>query len=174
MSWRALRTDLKTLLDTVTDLKSIHALPTTDYSGYPAATIIPSSLESDYESQSNNTRVYAFTVFVLYAVDDRGVDYAIDRVEESINKVLERLEQEEAYGANRIIGDSLDETSEILAVQPTDVTIYQPQDQSNLVVGEFSVRIQVTKDFSIDLSSVGTWGSSVTTWGSTTSNWGAV
>lgn len=145
MSWSSLRGDIYTLLQTVSGIADVQPLPTLDFSGYPAVTVAPSDLESDYESQSENLRTYAFMVTVFYDASIGGVANAINKVEETIDSIIDRIDQEEKIGATRVIGANLPSNYTILAVRPVIHPFLYSQEE-DMVVAEISLRVMCSFD----------------------------
>lgn len=50
--------------------KDIQEVPTLEFSGYPAVTVAPSDVESDYATVVQNMRTYAFAVDIYYPIAD--------------------------------------------------------------------------------------------------------
>lgn len=140
-----MRTDIKTLLDTVDGIEEVSALPKLTFSGYPAVTVTPSELESDYETDRENLHVYAFQVRVFYEAETAGTGSAVDNIEETIENIIQVLDDEERRGGTRTIGNSLASNFYLLDIQPTP-TEWIYMDEQELVVGELSVLVRVSFD----------------------------
>lgn len=54
----------------------VEEYPTTDFTGVPAATIVPSDNTSDYATSTQNMRVYAFFVDIYFPIESVGGGYA--------------------------------------------------------------------------------------------------
>lgn len=67
---------LSVQLDSVPVFADIQEYPTTDFVGVPAATIVPSDNTSDYATNVQNMRTYAFIVDIYYPIESTNGGYA--------------------------------------------------------------------------------------------------
>ena len=58
MSFVNFKNAINTKLGTITQLKSVVSYPSKDFSGYPAAVVVPSDQDSIYETNKENQRTY--------------------------------------------------------------------------------------------------------------------
>lgn len=148
MSWATLRPEIQTLIGQISGIAEVSALPKTDFDGFPAVTITPSDLSSDYETATENLRVYAFQVRVFYRPQgSETVGDAIDAVEETVDAIIDKLDKEGAPGVTRTIGAGLPANSQILDIEPVIGPWGYSQDLG-MVVAEVSVRIKISFDIS--------------------------
>lgn len=144
MSWSKLRPDIKTLLDSISSINDVKSFPTFDFSGYPAVTIQPSELSSDYETVAENIRIYTFQVRIFYHTAD-GVPNAINKVEECVDDIIDKLDKEEKFGQTRTIGSSLGAGYTILGIEPV-IGPWGYINDGELLVAELSVRVLLSFD----------------------------
>lgn len=148
MSWKILRPQIQTLIETIDGIAEVSAVPKLDFSGYPAVTISPSELNSDYETKQENLRTYAWQVTVFYNSDGStsGVGDAISKIEETVDSIIDKLDQENAHLATRVIGANLEASAQVLDIVPV-IGPWGYIEEQKLVVAEISVRVRISKDF---------------------------
>lgn len=66
MSWATISGQIKTVVSAVASLNETVEYMKEGSIKYPIACICPSEFENDYETDSENLRVFAFTVFIRY------------------------------------------------------------------------------------------------------------
>lgn len=74
----------------------IQELPTLEFSGYPAVTIAPSDTQSEYATDVQNFRTYAFAIDVFYPVEDastvQGYAIAFDKMRYLMDLVIDAFD----------------------------------------------------------------------------------
>jgi len=146
MSFTTLRPQIKTLLETITAIQEISLIPKAKFSGYPAATVTPSENSADYETTTENIRVYAFIVRLFYETKDSGIGEAIIALEAVVDSVLDKFDQEDYKGSTtRVIGIGLPSgyTFLNLFAHPSN---WGELPEEALVMAEITVRIRISRD----------------------------
>ncbi len=102
MSMRTLSNQLKSKLEGITDIQSVYDYPWLDFDGYPAATITPSGMESDYETATENLRTYSFIIRLFVNLNDinkpsyrRKVEDGFRIAEELVDTVIDTFDKDE-------------------------------------------------------------------------------
>jgi len=72
MAFTNLLDSIKTILEGVSKIQATYKYPTEDFSGTPAAVVIPSDNDSDYETNVDNQRTYAFQVSLFVDLKSGG------------------------------------------------------------------------------------------------------
>lgn len=72
-----------TVLENVTDN------PKLEFTGYPAAIIVPSDGDSDWETNSEDVRAYPFDIIIYDETQKQGISSAIDNLMNTIDYVLD-------------------------------------------------------------------------------------
>ena len=148
MSYKILRPQIADLLDNDTKLQVVKSFPTFRFNGFPAAYIIPSENSGDYETTTENIRVYAFTVRMFYETKDSGVETALKALEELVDDVLDTFDQEDLKGsANRTIGVSLPSAYTYINIW-AHPTSFGEVEGENLLMAELTVRVRISIDIS--------------------------
>jgi hypothetical protein len=145
MSWKTLRTQVGDVLRTLTKIQEVSDTPKLSFDGYPAACVIPSESESDYETTSENERVYAFLVRIFYTTKDTTVAIAMGALEECLDDVIDAFDQQDKKTTGRILGISLPAKYTYLAISATPSVVGELPDQQ-LLMGEVKVKIRVSYD----------------------------
>lgn len=99
--------------------RDLQELPTLEFSGYPAVTIAPSGVASDYATVIQNMRNYAFDVDVFYPVEDAtttaGYATAFTAMRAIMDNVLDALDN----------SNDLNNACQILRPTPSSWTVVE-------------------------------------------------
>ena len=148
MSWQTLRPQLKTLLESLTDIQEVSSSPKITFEAYPSAHIVPSSNENDYETTTENIRTYSFQARFFYQTKDIGVDVAISRLEQIVDEAIDLIDQQDLKGSTtRTIGVSLPSRYMFINIWAVPTAWGEIPDQQ-LLMAELSVRIRLSVDVS--------------------------
>jgi hypothetical protein len=152
MSFKVLRPQLKTLLQNTGKFVEVSDAPKLQFDGYPAAWVRPSSNDNNYETTSENVRVYTFDVGVVYSTKDGNsinkVDDATAALEEVVDTVLDAFDQEDLKGSSqRVLGLGLPADYTFLNVFATPAQWGEVEGQ-NLLVATLTVRVRISVDVS--------------------------
>lgn len=92
--WQNLKTKIVALLNANTLIQQIYDYEVAEFAGDPAATIVPSSNESDYRSTLHNRRIYAFTLQLWVKRGGARTDkQAEDVLTELVDSVLDDFDK---------------------------------------------------------------------------------
>ena len=120
--------------------------PKIKFSGYPAAHVVPSSNSADYETNTENVRTYAFLVRVFYETKQTGVASALDALEDIVDSILDKFDQEDLLGSsNRTVGISLPASYTFINVWASP-SAWAELPEEELIMAEINVRIRVSID----------------------------
>ncbi len=146
MSFQVIRPQIGTLLKTLDTIQEVSNSPKIKFTGYPAAHVVPSDNESDYETTTENVRTYAFMVRLFYETKVTGVEGAYEALEKIVDSVLDLFDQEDQKGASpRTVGVDL-------PARYTYLNIWSMPSGWGEVVGEelvmaqLSVRVRISVD----------------------------
>lgn len=146
MSWITLRPQVKAVIDTVPNMQEVSLAPKLKFSGYPAAYVVPSSNEADYETTSENVRTYAFRVVFFYETKIKGIDDALTSLETIIDNALDAFDQQDLKSSTtRLIGVSLPADYTFLNVWAVPASWGQLINEE-LIMAELLVRVRVSVD----------------------------
>lgn len=142
MSWSNLKTDIVSLLGDLSNVSEVTSNPNADFKGFPTVVVVQSNMESETETSRENLRIYIFDLLIYYDAKN-GVDDGINKIEELVDIITDKIDQEEKRGQTRTIGNSLDSDYHIMNVKPI-IGPFTFDDARDLVVGQMSLQISVS------------------------------
>lgn len=146
MSWQILRPQVANLINTISDIQEVSSAPKITFDAYPAAHVVPSSNESDYETNRENLRTYAFQVRFFYSTKDIGIATAIERIEQVVDQAIDLVDQEDQKGASgRVVGINLPARYTFINIWAVP-TLWGEVPEQQLLMAEISVRVRVSVD----------------------------
>ena len=146
MSFKIIRPQIATLLETVDTIQEVSSSPKIKFDGYPAAHVIPSENSADYETTTENVRTYAFKVRLFYETKNTGVEGALEALEEVVDSVLDLLDQEDQKGGTaRTVGIGLPSGYTFLNIWATPGAWGQVV-QEELIMAELTVGVRISVD----------------------------
>ena len=89
----AIRAQIKTLLQTATEISNVYDYNNPVIDGYPAIVFDISNESNDMLDESNNMRVITFTIYVITEIKVKGLDLAttiLDNAVKSITNIIEK------------------------------------------------------------------------------------
>jgi len=148
MSWKIIRPQLKTLLDTVSTLQEVSKAPKIKFGGYPAAHIVPSENSGDYETTKENIRTYSFTVRLFYETKQTTIEDAMLALEEVVDSVIDLFDQEDMKGVTtRTVGIGLPDGYTFINIFATPGR-WGVLEEDQLLMAEIIVRVRISIDVS--------------------------
>ena len=147
MSMRTLSNYFKSKLEGISDIQVVYDYPWLDFDGYPAATITPSGLDSDYETQGENLRTYTFIVRLFVNLNTINKSSQKEKVgegfriaEELVDTVIDTFDKDETLS-----GISLPSGYTMVALIPTPSVInYFIEDK--MIVAEVKLSAKISFD----------------------------
>lgn len=153
MSWKTIRPQVATLLTNLTSgsgalIQEVSSTPKLNFNAYPAAYVVPSDLESEYETTIENERVYAFIVRVFHETKNTGIADAISTLEGVVDSVIDTIDQEDKKpAATRTIGVGMPIDYVFLSVDATP-GFWAEVPSEQLVMSEIRIRVRISYDAS--------------------------
>ena len=148
MSWKILRPQIATLLDTLETIQEVSKVPKIKFGGYPACHIVPSENSGDYETTSENIRTYSFITRIFYDVKDTDMEEAFLALEEVTDSVIDLFDQEDQKGStNRLVGINLPANYTFLNIFATPGRWGELQ-EDQLIMSEITISIRISVDIS--------------------------
>ena len=98
--------------------------------------------ENEFETTSENQRIYAWKIRVFYETKDSGVSGAIDALMPVVDDVMDKIDQEND-AAVRTVGTSMPSRYTFINILATPGAWYTVED-GNVIYNEFTVRIKVS------------------------------
>lgn len=150
MSWQTVRPQIKSLLENLTAngdkiFQEVSATPKFEFSGYPAAYVIQSDNEADYNTNTENIRTYAFIVRAFYSTKSIGVATAVERLEKIVDQVIDAIDEDAAAGQSRVIGASLPTKYTFVNILAMP-SVFGEVEGQELVMAELKVKVKILYD----------------------------
>ena len=130
----AVRTQVKTLLETVTELAYVYDYSNPNVDGYPAAIFDVSSEDSEMLDDANNLRTITFTIWVLQEITTAGEQSAKDILDSTVKSVINILEKKN----NATLNNTVDWIMPVVGRRS-----HQPTPQGAAFVQEIQLRAKV-------------------------------
>lgn len=144
MSWATIRPQLKTLLESISDIQEVSGTPKLSFNGYPSAIVVPSDQSGAYETTSENTRIYAFQVRLFYETKNTGVGEALEALEGLVDTVIDTIDQED-LSSTRIVGKNLPSKYIYIRMSATPSS-WGELTNEDLIYADITVQVVVSVD----------------------------
>lgn len=146
-TYTLLKDRIETKLNNVSKIQEVWDEPRLRFDGYPAAVIIPSNQESDYETTSENERVYPFQVSLLQDIQatdrDSGIGTALDILYDLVDDVLDEFDKDPNLSNDGALGLASGYT--LITVDPVFAGWSQTEDE-DLIQVDITIRIRISVD----------------------------
>lgn len=146
MSFNTLRSQISTLLGSVSGMQEFSGTPKLSFGGFPAGYVVPSDSSADYETTKENIRTYAFLARIFYETKDTGIASALDNLEAVVDTVLDTLDQEDLKAAaSRTIGTNLPNGYTFINIyaHPSEWGEVTGED---LIYAEIRIQVRISRD----------------------------
>jgi len=131
---------IKDKIDAIAKIAETQDDPQVQFRRFPAAVIVPSSLDSDYQTNAENQRVYAFEVNIFYEVDNTGVGSALDALYDLADDVFNAFDTDQ-----QLKGLSLPSNYTMIAVEPVPAG-WESEDNYKMLKLNIKILVRVTYD----------------------------
>lgn len=116
--YRAIRDFIAAKLATVSTLAEVHSEPALNFASYPAAILVPADGSSDYETNAEDERVYAFDVIIYDDTKVQGVAIALDNVMDVASNVLSAFAQDKMFLLPTPVSTSMPAGTQFINCEP--------------------------------------------------------
>lgn len=143
MSFITLKGKIKTVLEGINGIQQVSDYPNQDFKGFPAVVVRTDGNSSDYETTSENSEIYAFSLFVFQNI---GKDAPIGQ--QKARNILEELCDtiRDTFDSNEFLNGVVMPTGRImLGVKPT-VSEIGEDDEGKYVIAKIELAIRVSKN----------------------------
>ena len=148
MSWKTLRPQIATLVETIDKIQEVSKAPKIKFQGYPAAHVVPSENSGDYETTSENIRTYSFTLRLFYDTKQNTIETAMLALEDIVDNVLDLFDKEDLKGStDRTIGIGLPSGYTFINIFASP-NRWGVLTEEQLLMAEIAVRVRVSIDIS--------------------------
>lgn len=141
-TYTVLKNKIKEKLQGISKIQEVYDEPRLEFSGYPAAIITPSEDESDYETTTENLRVYVFNIDLFYEIPSSGISSALDALYDLADDVMDAFDQDQTLS-----GISLPSRYTMVGIEPSSGAWSQVPDKK-LLTKTVKLRIKISVDIS--------------------------
>lgn len=142
-TFQTIRDKLRDKLLTVTSIQEVARYPKREFLGFPAAILVPAEGESDWETNNEHTRVYAFDCKIFYETKELGNDETLDRLYNVVDEILDEFAEDPNLEQPTVI--SLPAKKTMITVNPVSVG-WESLDDSELLMAKISIKVLVSVD----------------------------
>jgi hypothetical protein len=145
-----LRTQLKTLLDTIATLYEVSTYPRMEFGGYPSASLYAYGLETptNYVGRKENLRNYIFKIKLYYDTRNTSVQTAVTSLEALVDSIINAIDKQNTLAsASRTIGVSLGTGYEFINIRPIKAE-WDEKKPANFLVFDINVAVSILVDIS--------------------------
>jgi hypothetical protein len=144
--YRTLRDNLKTIIEGTGSFSEVTKRPTLKFSGFPAAFIVPSGNENDFQSTNENQRIYAVKVWIFQEYDQTSANTAYEELMDRVDDVIDAIDrQEDPDQASRSMADNLPSKATLMAVMAAPGQ-FVPDEEEKLLAAQITVKCKVLID----------------------------
>lgn len=142
-TYQNIRDRLRDKLLTLTSIQEVARYPKRDFSGYPAVVLVPAEGDSDWETNGEHQRVYAFDLQVFYSTKRLGNDEALDRLYNVVDDILDNFAEDTQLLTPTAISLPADKT--LITVVPVSAG-WESLEDTELLMAKISVKVIISCD----------------------------
>lgn len=139
-TYTAIKAILLSKLQAITQIENVTDNPKQQFDGYPAAVIVPSEGESDWETNAEDFRAYAFDIVIYDETQKQGISSAIDNLMDTVDYVLDSISADK-----RLAGIALPSGKTIITANPVAAG-WGSVDDNQLLVAIVKVKVIISVD----------------------------
>ena len=132
---------IKTKLDGISVIQEVHDYPTESFGGFPAAVLKSTGNESEFQSTTENKRIYVFTVYLVDEIESGNVRKSRNVIRGVVDNVMASFDQDQLLN-----GVDLPNNESMLFVRPALSEIWE---EPQYVVAELEIRVMVQFNIAI-------------------------
>ena len=145
MAFQALRNQVKVVLEGVSSIQEVRDYPSEAFGGYPAAMVVTTRNESEFQTTIENKRIYVFTIFLIQLIEKKNERQARRIIEGVVDDVIDTFDQDQLLS-----GVSLPANETMIIVRPALSEIYVWESSgTRYIVAE--MELGITVQFNIEL-----------------------
>lgn len=142
-TYQLVRDKIRDKLLTVTEIQEVARYPKREFTGYPAAILVPAEGDSEWETNNEHERLYAFDCQIFYETKGLGNDVALDRLYDVVDLVLDEFAEDPNLEQPTVI--ALPAKKTMITVQPVSAG-WEELDDSELLMARISIKVVVSVD----------------------------
>lgn len=147
-NWDSILSEIVTVLEGIDSIENVSDYEKSQFSGFPAATVVPSEEESDFQATSERTRTYAFSIRCYQDMLSKQHPYSpgLEDADRILRKVVDDIVSEFDKPANaRLSGNADTDGHTVVLVRPVPST-WGYDSERNLRSAEIILRVVVHVD----------------------------
>lgn len=110
-----IRNKIKSKLEDIGSIEEVEDYPTDEWNGFPAAMVVSTRNESEFQTTVENKRTYVFTVYILQEIESQGKKKARRIIEGVVDDIMEDFDKDQLLSG---IEDSLPDNEDIIISFP--------------------------------------------------------
>jgi len=142
-TYQTVRNKLEEKLLTLASIQEVARYPKREFSGYPAVILVPAAGDSDWETNNEHERIYAFDLQVFYSTKQLGNDVALDRLYNVVDLILDCFAEDTQLEKPTII--SLPAKKTMISVHPVSAG-WEALEDSELLLSKISIKVTISCD----------------------------
>lgn len=139
-AYTIIKNKILTILQTITKIQEFYGYPVLNFNGYPAAVIVPSNQDSDYETNVDNERVYAFQLSIFQDIQEGGIENALNALYDLADDVLNAFDSDPVLS-----GISLPTGYTMIYVAPS-ISAWQQVEDKDVLFLNITLRVRISVD----------------------------
>lgn len=143
-TYQKLRDAIRDKLLAISNFKECYRFPKLKFNGFPAVAIEPSDLESDWETNQELGRTYAFNLHIYYETKVSGNDTALDSLYNTIDTVLDAFDKDQTLTD---VSLTLPAGNSILTINPSNQG-WEGLSDNELIHARILLTIKISTDIS--------------------------
>lgn len=142
-TYQTIRDKLRDKLLTVSAIQEVARYPKREFVGFPAAILVPAEGDSDWETNNEHERVYAFDCQIFYETKGLGNDEALDRLYNVVDEILDEFAEDPNLEQPTVI--SLPNKKTMITVNPVSAG-WEAIGDDELLMAKISITVLVSVD----------------------------
>lgn len=139
MSFKAIRSQIQTKLEAITNIQQVLNYPAKP-DQFPGATVTPSGAASDYETNTDNQRTYAFIIRLFYETKSGGTSNAVNALEGLVDEVVDAFDSD-----TQLTGITMPANYILIQSTPTP-SAWEYFTEENIIMAEIRIAVLVSFD----------------------------
>ena len=142
-TYQTIRDQLRDKLLSLSGIQEVARYPKRKFDGYPACVLVPAEGDSDWETNNEHERVYAFDLQIFYETKQVGNDEALDRLYNIVDLILDEFSEDPNLESPSVI--SLPSKKTLITVQPVSAG-WEALDESDLIYAKITIKVVISVD----------------------------
>lgn len=130
-------------MQSLSTMQEVHARPTFEFGGFPAAFVVPVGNDNEFSDTHNNLRTYTYKIWMFVEYDQALATKAYNNLMDCSEEVLNKIdEQGDPDSASTTMQTGLESGVELMKVRAALGAIVPDMD-SKMMAAEVTVRCEV-------------------------------